>query len=61
MKNTRQQISDETGYSVKTVNRVIKKLKEQELLTVVGQRIVINKTQYGKMLESIDDKVKYEK
>lgn len=60
LKNTRQQISDETGYSVKTVNRVIKKLSEQEFLIVKGQRIIINNTHYKKMLESMDEKVKYE-
>lgn len=61
LKNTRQQISDETGYSVKTVNRVIKKLSQQELLAVIGQRIMITDSQYKKMLESIDDKLKHEK
>ena len=60
IKNTRQQIADETGYSVKTVNRVIKKLKDQELLTIKGQRILISKRQFKKLLEGIDEKVKYE-
>lgn len=61
IQNTRQQIADETGYSVKTVNRVIKKLNEQELLRVKGQRILISKDQYERLLEGIDEKVKYEK
>ena len=60
LKNTRQQIADETGYSVKTVNRVIKKLSEQEFLIVKGQQIIINDKHYKKMLESMDEKVKYE-
>ena len=59
LKNTRQQISDETGYSVKTVNRVIKKLSEQDLLKIEGQRIIISHTQYKRILESIDEKIKY--
>ena len=60
IKNTRQQIADETGYSVKTVNRVIKKLNEQDFLVVKGQTIIVNNQQYKKMLESIDEKAKYE-
>lgn len=60
IRDTRQQIADETGYSVKTVNRVIKKLKEQELITVEGQRILINRQQYSRILESMDEKVRYE-
>lgn len=60
LKNTRQQIADETGYSVKTVNRVIKKLSEQGLITIKGQSILITEEQYEVILESIDDKVKYE-
>ncbi len=60
LKNTRQQIADETGYSVKTVNRVIKKLAEQGLLVVKGQGINITNVQYIKMLESIDEKAKFE-
>ena len=59
LRNTRQQISDETGYSVKTVSRVIKKLSGQGFLTVEGQRIIMTNKQYKKMLESIDEKVKY--
>lgn len=59
-KSTRQQIADETGYSVKTVNRVIKKLSEQDFLMVEGQRIIINDEQHRKILESIDEKVKYQ-
>lgn len=61
IQRTRQQIADETGYSVKTVNRVIKKLNEQKLLTVKGQRILVTKQQYERLVEGIDEKVKYEK
>lgn len=59
LRNTRQQISDETGYSVKTINRVIKKLTEQGFLSIERQRITITKSQYKRILESIDEKVKY--
>lgn len=57
--NTRQQIADETGYSLKTVNRVIGKLKTQGLITINGHKILVNKQQYNDMLESIDEKIKH--
>ncbi|HAE92440.1 Crp/Fnr family transcriptional regulator [Tissierella praeacuta] len=56
---TRQQIAEETGYAVKTVNRVIKKLEEQNLLKIEGQRIIITEIQYEKMFESVENYVNY--
>lgn len=57
--STRQQIADETGYSVKTVNRTIKKLEEENLLKIAGQKLLITEEQYLFMLKSIDEKVNY--
>lgn len=59
LNNTRQQIADETGYSVKTVNRVIKKLQEQDLLRIEGQKLLITEEQHLSMLKSIGEKVNY--
>lgn len=59
LKTTRQQIADETGYSIKTVNRVLKKLKEQSFLNVVGQKILITENQYISMIDSIEEIDKY--
>jgi len=59
LKMTRQQIAEETGYAVKTVNRVIKRLEKQGLLTVEGHRIIITKPQYEKMYESVESFVNY--
>jgi CRP/FNR family transcriptional regulator, cyclic AMP receptor protein len=59
LKTTRQQIADETGYSIKTVNRVMKKLKEDNFLNIVGQKILITEKQYKKMIESIEEIDKY--
>lgn len=52
---TRQEIADETGYSVKTVNRIIKKLEEEKLITLVGQKFQISKNQYLRMLKTITE------
>lgn len=52
---TRQQLADETGYSVKTVNRVIKELKESNLIRQQGHSIVIDQNQYLNLLASLDD------
>lgn len=57
LKITRQDISDEIGYSVKTVNRIMKRLKDENLINITGQSIVINREQYNTMLKSVDDKI----
>jgi len=59
LKIPRQQISEETGYSVKTINRGIKKLEEENLLKVEGQKIVITNEQYEEMLESVESLVDF--
>jgi len=59
LKIPRQQIGEETGYSVKTINRGIKKLEKENLLKVKGQKIIITKNQYEEMLKSVDGLVNY--
>lgn len=56
---TRQQIAEETGYSVKTVNRVIKRLEEENLLRIEGQRIIIKEKQYKEMLKGVENYLNY--
>lgn len=56
---TRQQMAEETGYAVKTVNRAIKLLSEENLLEVRGQRIIIKETQYKEMFESVGKYLNY--
>ena len=51
---TRQEMADETGYSVKTVNRVVKELSESDLIKIIGQRIQINKKQYLRILDDLE-------
>lgn len=57
LNNTRQQISDETGYSIKTINRGIKKLIEEQYIKVIGQKIYITEKQYQDMVNDIDAKL----
>lgn len=54
LNKSRQEIADETGYSIRTVNRIIKQLKEEEFISGVGNKIKISKDQYSRMLETID-------
>ncbi len=55
IKKTRQEIADEIGYSEKTVNRVIKKLSEDNSINIVGKKLIVSETQYQRFLESVDD------
>lgn len=57
MEIKRQQIADETGFSVKTVNRSIKKLLDNGLITMDKRKIVISEKQYGELLKLIDNKI----
>lgn len=55
----RQQIAEETGYSVKTVNRIIRELQTQNLITVAGQKLIIKESQYKKMLNNVENFINY--
>ena len=52
----RQQIAEQTGFSMKTVNRSIKKLSDDGLISKAGGKIVISERQYEKLLELMDKK-----
>lgn len=56
---TRQQMAEETGYAVKTVNRVIKKLEDEGLVKIEGQRIIITDDQYKKIYKNVENYVRY--
>ena len=60
IRKTRQEIADATGYSVKTVNRVMKRLQEEGYLKVAGQKILITKDQYNKIKACIDEIIELE-
>ncbi len=46
LRNSRSEIADNCGLSERTVNRCIKKLKEQNLLSICKGKIMISKEQY---------------
>lgn len=52
---SRQQIADDIGTSVKTVNRGVVKLKEDGLISLVHGKITMNKAQQLAMKETLDD------
>ncbi len=57
MQIKRQQIADETGFSTKTVNRSIRKLSDNGLVTLDGRKIIISESQYEQLLALIDKKI----
>lgn len=54
---TRQELSDETGLCVKTINRSVKKFTQDGLITKVGNRIYISKSQYEGLRDLVDEKI----
>lgn len=46
---TRQDLSEKTGLCVKTINRAVKKLTEEGMISRQGNKIVMNREQYKKM------------
>lgn len=53
LRNDRQELSDYTGLSVKTITRSVRKLKEQGMITKEGNHILINQEQYNRIKESL--------
>jgi CRP/FNR family cyclic AMP-dependent transcriptional regulator len=50
----RQQIADELGISLRTVQRNIKKLKQEELITVKNAKVYVNKKQYNLLINKLE-------
>lgn len=59
LKITRKQIHEDTGYAVRTVNRVFKKLEQEHYLEIVGHSIRIDHQQYLTMKADIDDLISF--
>ena len=55
LKNDRQELSDFTGLSEKTITRSVKKLKEDGLISREGNDIVISKEQYARLKENLTE------
>ncbi len=51
---TRQELSDCSGLSIKTINRAVKKLEDEEYISRNGNKIVIDSMQYENMREYIN-------
>lgn len=54
----RQQMADETGFSVKTIQRCLNTLKKRGLISAEGRAIVINSEQYQLLLVRSAEQVK---
>lgn len=52
---TRQQLADETGFAVKTINRSIKQLEDDGYLEIIGHRMRISDDQIQAMNKSFED------
>lgn len=52
----RQQIAEQTGFSLKTVNRSIKRLADGGLITKKAGKMVITERQYEELIEIIEKK-----
>ena len=50
----KQMIADETGFSLKTVQRSLKELREKEFVEIRGHKILISEEQYLQMLRSME-------
>jgi len=53
---SRQELSDAAGLSTKTIDRILKSLKEEELITIKNGRIRISNEQYERMEDFIRGK-----
>lgn len=56
-KMTRQQIADETGLSIKTINRALSKMAEEDLIMIKGRQISLNRSQYEELKERTAEKI----
>ena len=52
---SRQELAERSGFSIKTVNRSIKKMEEDGFIGRQGHKIIISREQYEKMKEYLED------
>lgn len=53
----RQELADEVGMSLKTVNRSINRLKEENLISINKGKIYISGNQYNELVEKLQQKI----
>jgi len=56
IKLTHQDLADRTGLSLKTINRSLKELELSQSIGRIGNKIIVDDTQYRKMKELIEQK-----
>lgn len=56
IKKTRNELSNELGYSLKTLNRSIKKLQEKELIQIHAGKIFIDDIHYERLKRFVKDR-----
>ena len=54
IEESRQELAERSGFSVKTVNRSIKKMEEEGYIGRKGRKIIVNREHYEKMKEYLD-------
>ena len=59
IKKTRQQLYEECGITVKTLNRTIKKLEEDRVISVEKGKITINLEEYKRAREMVHHYISY--
>lgn len=57
LKGTRQNLADETGLCVKSINRGVKKFLDDGLISKDGNQITINEKQYRGLKEMVSEKI----
>ena len=55
----RQELAEQSGSSVKTVNRSMKKLEESDMVLRVGHKVKVTQSQYGSMKTYLDGILNY--
>ena len=56
IKLTHQDLADSTGLSLKTINRSLKELESEALISRSGNKIIIKPEQFEKLKENINEK-----
>lgn len=51
---TKQKIADEIGFSLRTVQRALKKLNEENFIELAGHKILVSEEQYMKMADTME-------
>lgn len=55
VKVKRQQIADELGISLRSVERCVRELKDQGLIRIIKGKMEMNRVEYEKMLDTLDE------